>query len=316
MLFTSKMGLEKGTGLWVVNMEEAPQMLAQLPGEISQPKWNSEGNSIYFISGVGETDPDVKIIDKIPIWFNGEGWTYHKSKKLHSYDVRSGEVSVISEEEMDIQCFAASNNGKKIAYCQSANPLRPGESNLVIHDVDSHVNEVMLNGYMIQSLVWSPDDKQIGFMSHDRSRGYPTHVGVHIFEAEGGPVKNLTGKLDRECSRRHYYYLRSMNAGTPEPVWEKDFIYFPVSDSDRYELFKIDTSSLAITKILEGQFSLEEYSVRNGVVAYTRVNTDKPAELWVWNGKQRQLTQHNMESLNDIKLQTAERFSFTQREGA
>lgn len=314
ILFTSK--TERDTGLWLVHVGEAPQLLAKLPGGVSQPKWSCDGHSIQFISGVGETDPDVKVIDKIPIWFNGEGWTYHKSKKLHSIDIQSGEISIISEGEMNIQCFSGNHDSKKVAYCQSANPLRPGESNLVIHDVESGVNEVILSGYMIQSLVWSPEDDSIGFMGHDGSRGYPTHAGIHLIKAEGGPVKDLTGKLDRGCGRRHYYDLRSMYAGAPEPVWEEEFIYFPVSDSDRYELFKVNTKSLEIIEVITGQFSLEEYSVKNGVVAYTRVNTDKPAELWVWDGRDRQLTHQNREVMKNLKLQTAERFSFTQRDGA
>ncbi len=316
ILFTSKMGVEKGTGLWVVRIGEEPKMIREFSGGVSQPKWSSDGESIYFILAVGEDDPDVKIIDKIPIWFNGEGWTYHKSKKLHRLDIKTGEVSIISEGEPNIQCHASSNDGSKVAYCQSANPLRPGESNLYVYDIETGIADRILSGYMIHSLVWSPDDKRIAFMGHDGSRGYPTHEGVHIIEQDGGPVTDLTGKLDLGCSRRHYHDLRSMNAGTPEPVWDGDHIYFPVSDSDRYELFRVDPENGDITPVLKGQFSLEEYSVMEGIAAYTKVNTDKPAELWVWDGSERQVTQHNREIVNEVLFQSAERFSFTQRDGA
>ncbi len=78
---------------------------------------------------------------------------------------------------MDVQCYAESSDGEKIAYCQSANTLRPGESDLTIHDCASGDRDRILSGYMIQSLHWSPDDEQIAFMGHDGSRGYPPMLG-------------------------------------------------------------------------------------------------------------------------------------------
>ena len=126
ILFTSRKDMdkdEKGTGLWVTKIGEEPKLLTKFIGGVSQPRWSSDSESIFFVSGVGEDDPDVKVIDDIPIWFNGEGWTYYKTKHLNRYQIANGEVSQISEGEMDIQCYAVSNNGTKIAYCQSSNKL-------------------------------------------------------------------------------------------------------------------------------------------------------------------------------------------------
>ena len=319
ILFTSRKGMEekeKGTGLWVTQMGGEPKLLVKVAGGASSPHWSSDGESIYFVSGVGEDDPDVKVIDKIPIWYNGEGWTYYKSKHLHRYQIESGKLSVISEGEMDVQCYAESSDGNKVAYCQSANPLRPGESSLIVYDIAKGTSDQILSGYMIQSLIWSPDDDQIAFMGHDGSRGYATHTGIHLIDVEGGPVKNLTGKLDRGCSRRHYYDIRSMNAGDTYPVWEDEFIYFPLSDSDRHELHRYNTKTQTIMPVLKGEFSLEEFSVKSGIIAYTRVNVDKPAELWVKDISERQITSLNKELLNEVTLCPKERFSFIQKDGA
>ena len=319
LLFTSKKGMEKdekGTGLWVAKIGEEPMQLAKFSGGVSQPCWSNDGGSILFVSGVGEDDPDVKVIDDIPIWFNGEGWTYYKTKHLHMYKIATGEISAVSDGDMDVQCYAISHDSSKIAYCQSANRLRPGESDLIIYDTRSGERDRILSSYMINSLLWSPDDTKIAFMGHDGSRGYPTHVGVHIMDAKGGPVRNLTGKLDRGSSRRHYYDIRSMYAGNPDPIWDCEYIYFPVSDSDRYELHRLDPETEIITPVLKGQYSIEEFSVKAGFVAYTRVNVDKPAELWVKDSAERQVSHLNKQVIEEVKLQPAERFSFTQKDGA
>jgi dipeptidyl aminopeptidase/acylaminoacyl peptidase len=319
ILYTSRKGMdekEKGTGLWVTPLSGEPELLAKFSGGVSSPRWSSDGKSILFVSGVGEIDEDVRVVDKIPIWYNGEGWTYYKTKHLHRYVVLSGECSRLTEGDMDVQCYAESSDSEKIAYCQSANPLRPGESDLTIYDCASGVRDRILSGYMIQSLHWSPDGKQIAFMGHDGSRGYATHVGLHLMEAEGGPVKNLTGKLDRGCSRRHYYDIRSMNAGDTTPLWADEYIYFPVSNGDRHELHRFNTKSQSISPVLKGEYSLEEYSVKSGIVAYTRVNVDKPAELWVNTGVDARVTDLNKDVMAEVWLSSKERFSFTQKDGA
>ena len=175
LLFTSRNNVnegEKGTGLWVTKIDDKPKLLANIKNNISQPRWSNDGEYIVFISNVGDEDSNVKLIDRIPIWFNGEGWTYNKTKHLHLLKVNTGDISVISTGDIDVQCFDISKDSSKIAYCQSANPLKPGESDLIIFNIETGVQEHVLNGYYIQSLQWSPDSKQIAFMGHNGSRGY------------------------------------------------------------------------------------------------------------------------------------------------
>ncbi len=313
ILYTSRAGMEKsekGAGIWIAEKGKMPQLVARLNGGASSPKWSSDGESIYCVSGVGEDDPDVKIIDKIPIWYNGEGWTYYKTKHLHRVEVETGEVSMISEGDMSVQCYVEQDG--KIAYAQSANPLRLGESDLFV--IDFGVRDRILSGYTIQSLQWSPDGKEIAFTGSDGSRGYATHVTVHKVASDGGPVKNLTGELDLGCSRRHYHDIRSMYSGNPDPVWNGDFIYFPVSDSDRYGLYKVNPKTVKITPVLTGQYSLEEFSVADDVIAYTKVHTDKTPDLWVKDANERQLTHLNKKQEEEIKLQPAEKYSFQQKD--
>jgi len=304
------------TNIWVAKVGEKPRLVAKLKHGVTKLRWSSDGEALFFIAGVGETDPDVRLIDRIPLWYNGEGWVYHKTKHLHRLHIDTGILSRLSQGDLNVQCYAISNTGTRIAYCQSASQIRPAESNLFIFDVNTGERNMILSGYMVQSLVWSPDDKTIAFMGSDGSRGYATHVGVHLISVDGGLVRCLTEKLDRCCSRRHYHDTRSMYSDSPGLVWDGDHIYFPLSDSDRYELHTVDPVSGEISPVLKGQYCIEEFTARKGIVAYTRLNTDRPPDLWVYDGCERQLTRLNKDVLDRLKLQTAERFSFTQEDGA
>jgi len=287
LLFTSRNNVnegEKGTGLWVTKIDDKPKLLANIKNNISQPRWSNDGEYIVFISNVGDEDSNVKLIDRIPIWFNGEGWTYNKTKHLHLLKVNTGDISVISTGDIDVQCFDISKDSSKIAYCQSANPLKPGESDLIIFNIETGVQEHVLNGYYIQSLQWST-------------------------------VTDLIGDLDRGCSRRHYYDIRSMNTSNSDPIWDNEFIYFPLSNSDRFELHRINPSTKRITPILDGAYSLEEFSVKEGVIVYTRVTSDSPAELWVKAESSKKITSLNDELIKNVTLKQPERFSFIQEDG-
>ncbi|MCW4049980.1 MAG: S9 family peptidase [Candidatus Bathyarchaeota archaeon] len=318
ILFTSRRDMkkdEKGTGLWVTQVWGGePRLLCRVEGGVSQPTWNRYGTKVYFVSSIGEEDPEVRVIDKIPIWFNAEGWTYFKTKQLHVVDVLSGIVTQLTSSDESIQCYAPGNQGSKIAYAKPGNPLKPMESDLYVYDTGSGKSERVLCGYSIQALCWSPNDDMIALLGHDGSHGYPTHWGVHVVSAQGSEVKNLTESLDRGCSRRHYYDLRSPYTGMAVPVWEGNEIYFPVSDGGNFGIHRVHVEQEHIDAVVTGDYSIEEFSVSKGIVAYTRVNTAKPAEVWVTEDKDICVTKFNDHLIANVALSKASRFEFTQKD--
>ena len=318
ILFTCRREMEKdekGKGLWVTQVWGGePRLIAKIRGGISQPTWNMYGTKVYFVSEVGEEDPEVRVIDRIPIWFNAEGWTYYRTKQLHVVDVNSGIVTQLTDGDESVQCYAPGNLGGKVAYAVSASQLRPSESDLYVYDIATGKHELVLGGYSISAICWSVDDSQIAFLGHDGSHGYPTHWGVHVLSLKKSEVTSLTESLDRGCSRRHYYDLRSPHTGMPAPVWEGPMIYFPVSDSSRFGVYRVQVEQGHIDPVVSGDFSVEEFSVRKGKVAYTRVKTDRPTEMWIHDEKEACLTRFNDHILANVELSKAERFEFTQKD--
>ena len=318
ILFTSRRGMEedeKGKGLWVTQVWGGePRLIAKVGGGVSSPAWNMYGTKVYFVSNVGEEDPDVRIIDNIPIWYNAEGWTYYRTRQLHVVDVNSGIVTQLTSGDESVQCYAPGNLGGKVAYAKSVSELRPSETDLYVYDIANGKHERVLGGYSISAICWSVDDSQIAVLGHDGSHGYPTHWGVHVLDLKKTEVTNLTESLDRGCSRRHYYDLRSPHAGLPAPVWEGPMIYFPVSDSNRYGVYRVQAEQGHIDPVVSGDFSVEEFSVRKGKVAYTRVRTDQPTEMWIHDEKEARLTRFNDHLLANVELVKADRFEFTQKD--
>jgi acylaminoacyl-peptidase len=320
ILFTSRRGMkleEKGTGIWVTQVWGGePRQICKIRGEISNPQWNKYGTKVYFVTSVGENkDGDVKIIDKIPFWFNDEGWTYFKTKQLHVVDVNSGIMTLLTQGEENIQCFAAGNQGGKVAYAKSANLLKPSESELYVYDIAKGKHEKIVSGYMISDICWSQNDEQIAFLGHNGRHGDLTHLGIHLVSPKDGKVNHLTDELDLGCERSNYYDIRSPYACIPSLIWEGQEIYFPVSESDRVGIYRIHVEHGHIDPVINGQFSVEEFTISKYKVAYTRINATKPTEIWVKEDETEGcITRFNDHLIANISLSELSQFDFKQKD--
>ena len=320
LLFVSDRGMEegeRGNSLWVSPVYGGePRLVIRMESGVEQPQWSANGNKIVFVSNVGEPEKDVKVVDRIPLWSDAAGFTYHRRKHLHVVDVASGVVTRLTEGEVDVVCFAPSNKGLRIAYATSFDDLNPPLMDINILDAEKDEKVRALNGFTVASMCWSPDDSHLAFLGSDRSRGGATHFGVWVLPVAGGDAENLTRCLDRGCTRRAYYDLRSIFAGAPDPAWDGDYIYFPVSDGGVLNLFRIGFRDRTVEPVVTGDFSLEEFSVRYGAVAYTRVTGTEPAEVWLTDeSRERRMTRFNDSLLSKLCLSGLDHFEFEATDG-
>lgn len=318
ILFTSRRDMEedqKGVGIWTTQVWGGePRLLAIADGGVVNPQWNMYGTKVYFLSDVGEENPDVKYIDKIPLWSDGRGFTYYKTRQLHVVDVASGIISQLTDYEEGINVFSTSNQGDKIAYAKPIETLKPNEHDLYILDITKAKHERILSGYNIQHICWSLEDKEIAFQGRDL-RSNDTHAYVYIYKMEDGELVNLTESLDRGSERKHYYNLRSPHAGRPHPVWEGRELYFTVSDGASNHIYRACVDHGNIDPIISGEFSVEEFDVRKDVIAYSRVSMCKPVEMWMKDyEKEGCISRFNNHLTAKVNLSESERFQFQQRD--
>lgn len=323
LLFLSRRTLkegERGNELWVTSTRGGePRLVLRLEGGIEAPRWSPDGRRILFLSSVGEDDENVRVIRRIPLWFNGVGFTYFLRKHVFMVAVDSGDVTRLTDGEMDVVYAVFSNRGDRIAYVAATDDLNPRILDIYILDVKTGERVKLTRGNMtIGPVCWSPDDKYIAFRGSDLKRGYSSHETIWCVSVEGGEPENLTRSLDRNSSLRVYYDLRSpfTYLYSPVPVWEENYIYFPLSDSGRFNLYRINFENRKVEPVITGNFVIEDFSVRNGIVAYTKVTETEPAEVWVKDGEgDRRITSFNSALLSKLRLSVPERFEFKASDG-
>ena len=320
LAFISNRGMkdeEKGGEILVTTLHGEPRLVCKAPGGVEQPAWSGGGESIYYLSYAGDEPNDARVIEHIPFWFDGVGWTHYRRKHLHVVDVVSGAVRQITEGQVDVVCYAASSRGERVAYAVAETESAPRETTLYVLDLKKGECRKILEKHTIASLGWSPDDELLYFSGNDLSHGYPTHNTIWVIPPIGGEATDLTSKLDRGSGRVVYNDLRSPFAGPLNPIWDGDKIYFPVSDGGGIALHGIRPDDADIAPVVVGDFCVEEFSVKRGVVAYTRTGIAGPMEVYVKRGKRDvKITRLTEAPLAETPMIDGEHFTFEASDGA
>jgi len=278
-----------------------------------------DGNRIVFISAVGDEEEGVRVVRRIPLWSNGAAFTYHVRKHLHIVDVSSGSVRQLTKGEMNVVYASSSSRGNKVAFVAATSDLNPMITDLFVMDVETGETEKLTESNMaIGPVAWSPDDKHLAFRGHNLRRGFATHGTIWTIQVEGGKPTDLTGKLDRGSARSVYYDMRGPFTYllAPAPVWSQDHIYFTLSDSGRYNLHRVEPKTGRIEPTVTGNFLVDDFSVRENVVAYLKVTETSPAEVWMKDERgDRKVTDLNGALLSELKLSSPEHFEYRASDG-
>ncbi|MGC9114608.1 MAG: S9 family peptidase [Fervidicoccaceae archaeon] len=303
--------------LRVIDIKSCGQsrVVVKTEGGISSISWSPDEKEILFISSKGEVEKDVKHIENIPIWFNGIGFIYNRLSRLFVVDFLSGnlrEVEVDAKE--DISYARWSPAGKKIAYISSTDRSRPYISDIHIFDPDSGREEKLTRGNMsIEDFAWSPTGTKIVFRGSDLSRGLAGHMRLWILDLRTAEMEEL-GIPDRDVANAMNSDVRGPSSGQ-KIQWYGENIYFPLMMGYKVALYKWNEKN-GISPVIEGDFTVEDYSMMGDLIASTIMSSTTPPELYLLKGGDlRKVTSFNDSLLRTAKLMKPERFSVKASDG-
>ena len=148
-------------------------------------------------------------------------------------------------------------------------------------------------------LVWSPDSKQIAFVS---SLTRTSSSRIWVVGAQGGEAKNVLGDWQYEPSGVDWMPNGKMAMSA--------------SIGGRTALFHVDPKTGSMTEVISGRRRINDFAFDRayGKVAFVATSVDKPTELFIAgiDGKgERKLTGFNDALNEEIAWPKAERFTYT-----
>ncbi|MGC8601730.1 MAG: S9 family peptidase [Thermoprotei archaeon] len=298
---------EKGARLMVIDASggEAWEITK---GEIADFYWSPSGDRMYFLMSVGKADDDVKVINRIPIWFNDKGYTYGKRTHLFSVSVSGGEPSQITSGDLDVTSFAVSDDGR-LAVSIKANDLRPYESEIKIM---SNGNWVTLGPRLsISSIRWGRGGLLV--IGNDLHRGTVTHDHL-LFLSMDGKVNDLMAGSDLEVGNSLNSDMRGSSPESKVEPFGPDLI-FTASARGSVNLFAMSQDGV-IRKLTDSNWSVESFSAKGDIIAFAAMTDYRPAELYVIrDGAPNKVTGFNDDIISQLNLVRPQHFTFRASDG-
>ncbi|PIE01855.1 MAG: hypothetical protein CSA81_10120 [Acidobacteria bacterium] len=181
------------------------------------PIWSKDGKKIYFLSDrEGQFDLyQIEPTEDLPFYLN----TYFKLTRL-------------TETAEDESALDITPDGKSLSYGR-------GNGNLIVRDIDSGEERVLLKGWNLGPYQWSPDSKWLAFARDDdnfntdvfiiaKTGGQAVNISQHP-DIDTAPVWSPDGKMLAFSSRRFgtsmevlYTYLTEEDSNKTLDDWKRE----------------------------------------------------------------------------------------------
>lgn len=328
ILFLSKRTLEKdekGNELYIMSLPAGqPRRLLKRKEGMESPAWSQDSKEIYFLSKViGKQEEDeekdqVKVVRRMRLWFNGEGFVYNLRRHLFSINVESGNVHQVTSGDYDVGAFDLSNDGKSLAYLASTDDMRPYITDLFILNFDGEpAIKVTKSDMELSDIAWSPDDKQIAINgNYHFPRGFASNSHIWIVEPKENSAIKKVENVDLNKSNGLNSDCRVGAHASSALMWKNDFIYCLEAHGGSVHLCRVTPNSEP-EHLIGGERSVEDYCVsEQGKVAFVSMDSNHLQELRIFDGSERQLTNLNEEVYQELEIASPEHFMFQASDGA
>lgn len=253
-------------------------------------------------------EKDYEVLEEIPFWSNGGGYTSKKRNRLYSYSLSSGTYQAISKEGLDVEIFNLNEGKNKVVISYSANPGRASLTNsLVVVDLATGAaKEILPEGTYHCAYVNFIDDEHIFFVGGDMKRyGINENSLFYKIHIPTGKVTCLTPGLDTAL----YNSVGSDCRYGASPSFKKreDAIYFVTTEGFNSYLNRFDLITYEIQRLTTAPGSVDGYAVDQDTILLIAMRDGKLQELYrLTEEEEIQITCFNQWVVEERKLSVPE----------
>lgn len=239
---------------------------------------------------------DYEVLDELPFYGNGAGYTNKKRNVLFLYNEESAELTQISDLLCSVGTFEVNATCTKIYYIGEAYTQKPiYKDGIFVYDIEKKCSEEVLKAeiYAIRDLkVWN--DKVLFVGSNQEHYGTNENGKFYLLDAKN---KELTLLANYEDAIGSTVGSDCRYGGGKAMKLYKDTMYFLTTLYNRSVVYALNTHGI-ISAVYEAEGSVDDFDIMQDKLYFIGMQDLKLQEVYVCDlqGKERlQISKYNEE---------------------
>jgi dipeptidyl aminopeptidase/acylaminoacyl peptidase len=311
---------EDGSALFRIRIDggEAEQ-IATLPHKVDALVQCDE-DAVLFTARVpldeqpaGEDAKEYEVLEEIPFWMNGKGFTSRRRLHLFRFDIASGEAMDLCEPNIEVDGVDQRGN-RALIIGRRFDGVAPTHHELWRIDIatgDRH--RVPITDYRLDAVRWLDDVTCVVVGSDAAQFGLNENRELYAVEIESGSITSLTPGWDKSVGTSIAGDCR--HGGGPTLRVDEDRIYVTVTERTHSQLVRL-RSGTSPEVVVDALGSIDSYAVSGDRVLAVELRQQALQELYAYRDEeQKAVTSLNAESLEGRSVSLPEPFSVRSSDG-
>lgn len=235
-----------------------------------------------------EEGKDYHVIDEIPYWQNGEGFTNKKRNHLYSFSLDSLELKKLVGGPKTVEFFDV----KDTEICLNVNEFTEKKeiiNYLYLYDLEeqklSQLTEKELSigrtKFLGENILFEATDK--------KAMGINTNKEIYLYDRDRETYDQQTN-MDKTTYNAVLTDIRYGNGKTA--AVEDNIYYFPSTEGYNVHLYQYSIED-GIECVFNEEGTIDYFDVKNDKIAFIGLRDNHPQELYLYDEKETQLSSFN-----------------------
>lgn len=260
-------------------------------------------------------EKDYEVVDEIPFWSNGSGFTNKKRTRLYIYDENSSTILPITDEYTNVEHFSINPDRKKLLFISNRFEKKMEiKSDLHLYTFeDEKLTKLTHEDRFDYEIAYFLKNKIIFAGKDMRKYGINENPRFYILDPQTRTTRVITPNFDR--SLRNSVNSDCRYGANRIAKIDGDHLYFISTDWHSSHLYKIDENG-NINQLTLEDGSVDGFDVYEDKIIFVGMRNMKLQELYtVKENKEQQITFFNEWLVKERNLSKPERFTFQSRDG-
>ncbi len=267
------------------------------------------------LKDLSEEEKDYQVLDEIPYWFNGKGFTNKKRNRLYIYNIKEKSLSPITDEFTNVDSFKLNEDKSKIVLItNSFIDKMPTHSHLYLYHIkEDHLERLTHESPFSYFYADFLEDKIVFAGSNMKNYGINENNHIYIMDNNKNVERITPADFDYSLWNCVGSDCRYGNNNTIK-VHGK-YLYFITTEYSSSYISRIDSTG-DIERLTIEKGSIDGFDVLNEEIIFVGLRELKLQELYSLNNyKEKQLTTFNEWVIKEKKLSIPEKINFKTEKG-